>query len=186
MFVGDSGSDVAAEIDACRSFLQSTPWSEQATESIDDARSVLEVLEWLTGADDCPPTYCRETEPGDLVGGRGRIVRPDTDIRHMIALAEAKLAAGQTSYALGTDWHQGVVATLRWVLGDRLMSPIHGTAWTQVPDGPGITIEQREAEDHLAAPRRRPEIPLHFADAVACTCRWLLGGTTQPPVSDDD
>jgi len=49
---------------------------------------------------------CSETEPGDLVGGRGRIVRPDVEIRQMIVSARAKLAAGQASYALGADWHQ--------------------------------------------------------------------------------
>jgi hypothetical protein len=25
----------------------------------------------------------------------------------------------------------------------------------------------------------------HYADAVACTCRWLLGATTRRPVTKD-
>jgi len=179
-------AEIAAEVSACRVFLQSTPWSEDAADAIRRARHVLTVLEWLTGVDDRPPTYCRETEPGDLVGGRGRIVRPDAEIRRMTALAKAKLAAGQTSYALGADWHQGVIATLEWALGDRAASPVLGKAPSGLPEDRDIAIEQGEAEDHLAAPRRGIDIPLHFADAVACTCRWLLAGTTQPPVSDGD
>jgi len=179
-------AEISNEIAACRTFLESTPWSEQADESISRARHVLNVLEWLTGIRDRPPTYCRETEPGDLVGGRGRIVRADAEIRRMIVSARAKLAAIETSYALGADWHQGVIATLEWTLGHQVASPVHGIARAELPDGARIAIEQREAEDHLAAPMRRPGIPLHFADAVACTCRWLLGDTTRPPVSDDD
>lgn|ERR1022692_3423315 len=183
---GADHAEVAAEISACTAFLESTPWSEQAADAICRARQVLELLKWLTGAQDNPPTYCRETEPGDLVGGRGRIVRPEAEIRRMLALAEGKLAAGQTSYALGADWHQGVIVTLQWTRGDRMASPMYGVARAGLPDGARIAIEQSEAEDHLVAPLRSPDIPLHVADAVALTCRWLLGDTTQPPVSDDD
>jgi len=82
-FTGTSTAEVGTaevnnEVGACRAFLENTPWSEEADSSISRAQHVIDVLEWLTGADDCPPTYCRETEPGDLVGGRGRIVRADT------------------------------------------------------------------------------------------------------------
>lgn len=183
---GANLGEIEAEIDACRVFLESTAWSEQIADSIRRAGHIRKVLEWLTGVSDRPPTYCRETEAGDLVGGRGRVVRPDADIRRMIARARAKLAADQTSYALGADWHQGVIATLGWTLGERATSPVLGLDRGGLPDGGHIAIEQGEAEDHLAAPMRRPDVPLHFADATACTCRWLLGGTIQPPVSDGD
>jgi hypothetical protein len=79
-----------------------------------------------------------------------------------------------------------VIAVLEWALGERAASPMLGQARGGLPDGGYIAIEQHEAEDHLAAPARWPDIPLHFADAVALTCRWLLGDTTQPPVSDND
>jgi hypothetical protein len=87
---------------------------------------------------------------------------------------------------MSTAGRWGVIAALEWTLGERAASPMLGKARSGLPDDGHIAIEQGEAEDHLAAPRRRPDISLHFADAVACTCRWLLGGTTQPPVSDGD
>lgn len=179
-------AEVDAEIAICRTYLESTPWSEQSTDSIRRARHVLKMLDWLTGTDDRPPTYCRETEPGDLVGGRGQIVRPDVEIRRMILTAREKLAAGQTSYGLGADWHEGVIATLEWASGDRAESPIRGKALGEPPDGPQITIEQGEAEELITPPQWPADIPFHFADAVASTCRWLLGGTIRPPVTEDD
>jgi hypothetical protein len=183
---GPDRADITAEIKACRTFLQTTAWSQEAAPQINRARAVLKILEWLTGTDDRPPTYCRDTQPGDLVGGRGGIVRPVAEIQRMIAMAQAKLASGQTSHSLGAEWHHGVIETLRWVLGDRPDTPILRAVRPGLPDGGRISIEQHEAENHLAAPGTRPDIPYHYADAVACTCRWLLGGTTTPPVTNDD
>src|ERR1700761_4936453 len=74
---GANSADIDGELRECRSFLERTPWSTKMADRIDEAQVVIELLEWLTGACDVPPTYCRETEPGDLVGGRGRIVRSD-------------------------------------------------------------------------------------------------------------
>lgn len=183
---GASRSDVDTEIAACHTYLQSTPWSEGAERTISRAQDLLPVLEWLTGAQDTPPTYRRETEPGHLIGGRGRIIRTDAEIRHMLAMARAKLAAGQTSYALGTDWHRGVIATLEWVLGEQPESPVLRSARNGLPDGARIAVEQAEAEELTTPPLREPGIPFHFADAVAAACRWLLGGTTRPPVTGGD
>jgi hypothetical protein len=78
-------AEVSREIGACRAYLHGTPWSEETDDPISRAQHVVNLLEWLTGRSDTPPTYCREAEPGDLVGGRGPIVRPDADIRRMIA-----------------------------------------------------------------------------------------------------
>jgi hypothetical protein len=147
---GASPADIDGELRECRSFLEQTPWSAETADRIDQAQVVIDLLEWLTGTSDVPPTYCRETEPGDLVGGRGRIVRADADIRRILALAQANIMSGQTSYALGTDWHQGIIATLRWVLGDRALTPIRRHVSPGQPVGSQITIEQGEAEDYLS------------------------------------
>ncbi len=178
-------SDIVREIDRCRLFLQTTPWSEDADRQIGCAQRISDLLEWLVGKTDVPPTYCRETGPGDLVGGRGRIVRSDAEVREQLTLAQAKLVSGQTSYALDTDWHEGVIATFQWVFGDCALTPILGHLASEQPSGGQIFIEKGEAEEHLANPRARPEVPYHYADAVACSCRWLLGGTTRTPVSPE-
>ena len=193
---GAGRADVHAEITACRAYLQSTPWSEEADATISRAQDLLKVLEWLTGADDKPPTYCRETEPGDLVGGRGLIVRPYLEIQRMIARARAKLAAGQTSHGLGADWHQGVIATLAWAGGDRDTPPMAHEDPTEAcahspssgPPGPrDIARERGAAEEHLEPlGYKHGDIAFHYADAVAATIRWLYGETTTPPVTDDD
>ena len=193
---GASSADVQAEIAACRAYLQSTPWSEQASMPISRARNTLEILEWLTGAVDKPPTYLRETEPGDQVGGRGLIVRPYLEIRRMIAQAREKLTAGQTSHGLGADWHQGVIATLAWAGGDRDTPPMAhedpAGACTHSPSSgpPGprdIARERGAAEEHLEPlGREHGNIAFHYADAVAATIRWLYGETTTPPAAGDD
>jgi hypothetical protein len=183
---GANRSDIEAEIAQCRTFLHSTPWSESAADRIDEAHAALSILEWLTGAKDRPPTYCPETQPGDLVGGRGRIVRPDSQIRSMLTLARVKLASGRTSHALGADWHRGAIETLRWVLGERTATPTLGTIHSGPPDDRQIAIEQGEAEDHLTSPATQHGIAYLYLDAIACTCRWLLGGTTRPPATPED
>jgi hypothetical protein len=192
---GADRADVDAEIAACRAYLRSTPWSEEADDPISRAQDVLKILEWLTGADDKPPTYRRETEPGDLVGGRGLIIRPYTEITRMILLANGKLAAGTTSLSLGADWHQGVIATLTWASGDRATPPMahDGPApacthpASSGPPGPrDIARERGAAEEHLEPlGYKHGDIAVSYADAVACTIRWLYGETTTPPVTDD-
>jgi hypothetical protein len=182
---GAVDADIYTELGSCRSYLQATPWSEEADAAIGRAQHVLKLLEWLTGADDIPPTYRRETEPGDLVGGRGRIIRSAAEIRRMLQLARANLAAGPASLELGADWLQGVIAALRWVLGDLAESPVLGQVISGLPDGAHVTIEQDEAAERITPPLRPASMPARYCDAVASTCRWLLGGTTRPPVSED-
>lgn len=190
---GARGEQVAAEITACRRYLQSTPYSEKAENTIDRARDVLKILEWLTGADDVPPTYTRGTQPGDLVGGRGPVVRSYTQVRTMAARAREQLAAGDTTgWGSGPGWHEGVIATLSWVLGGRADPPMAhpgGTACSHPPsDGlPGPAEMRRErgaAEEHIQVlGYRHGDIVPGYADAVACTLRWLWGQTTTPPLA---
>jgi hypothetical protein len=189
---GAHGEDVAAEVATCRRYLQSTPYSENAEDTIDRARYVMKVLEWLIGADDVPPVYTAGTEPGDLVGGRGPVVRPYTQLRQMAQLARDQLAAGDTAgWGSGPGWHEGVIATLSWVLGGRADPPMThpgGTACSHPPsDGlPGPAEMRRErgaAEEHIQAlGYRHGDIAPGYADAVACTLRWLWGQTTTPPI----
>ena len=189
---GASPDDAAAEISAARRYLRSTPYSTEAADTITRARNVLEILEWLTGASDLPPTYTHGTEPGDLTGGRGPVVRPYTQLRQMAQLARDQLAAGDTTgWGSGPGWHEGVIATLSWVLGGRADPPMThpgGTVCSHPPsDGlPGPAEMRRErgaAEEHIQAlGYRHGDIAPGYADAVACTLRWLWGQTTTPPI----
>jgi len=189
---GASPAEIEAEIAACRGYLRSAPWSEETDQAVRSASRVLKVLEWLTGADDRPPACCPGTEPGDLVGGRGLIVRPGLEIRRMIAAAGGKLAAGEGSHGLGGDWHLGVIATLTWVEGDRAVPPMAhgGTVACMHPDSAGrpgpreIWRERTAAEQHIAPlGYKHGDIAFHYADAVAFTLRWLYGETITPPVT---
>jgi hypothetical protein len=188
---GARAEDVAAEITACHRYLQSTPYSDEADETIDRARYVLKVLEWLSGASDLPPTYTRGTEPGSLTGGRGPIVRPYAVILRMTARAREQLDAGDTAgYGSGPGWHQGVIATLTWVNGGREDPPMAHPGGTcthppsdGLPAGAEMTRERGAAEEHIEyGGYQHGDIAPGYADAVACTLRWLYGQTTTPPV----
>ena len=189
---GARPDDVAAEIAAAGRYLRSTRYSDEAAEQIGRTRHVLRVLEWLTGVSDLPPVYTAGTEPGDLTGGRGPVVRPYTQLRQMAALAREQLAAGDTAgWGSGPGWHEGVIATLSWVLGGRADPPMThpgGTVCSHPPsDGlPGPAEMRRErgaAEEHIQAlGYRHGDIAPGYADAVACTLRWLWGQTTTPPI----
>jgi hypothetical protein len=192
---GPTPTQLSAEIKACRAYLQSTPGTNSNADSIHRANHVLKILEWLTGADDKPPTYRRETEPGDLVGGRGRVVRPYITIRFMVQEARKKIETGQTSHGFGADWHRGVIATLLWTEGERATPPMahEDSGWEcdhsdseGVPTRREIARERGAAEEHLEPLGfKHGDIAAPYADAVACTIRWLYGETTTPPVTDD-
>jgi hypothetical protein len=191
---GAGPAHLGNEIAACSAHLRSTPSTEENVESVGNARDVLKVLEWLTGADDAPPTYQLETQPGDLVGGRGLIVRPYLEIRRMIQEARAKAGNGQTSYGFGTAWHQGVIATLMWTEGDTPTPPMAHSGGLEcthpdsvdVPTKREIARERGAAEEHLESfGYKHGDISDQYADAVACTLRWLYGQTTRPPVTED-
>lgn len=184
---------LAGETAACRIHLESTPSTEGNSESVDRAYAILRLLQWLTGENDKPPTYRRETQPGDLVGGRGLIVRPYLEIRLMIQEARQKIETGETSLGFGRAWHEGVIATLRWVEGETPLPPIaHSGGSCRHPDSDGlptkreIARERGAAEEHLEPlGYKHGHILAQRADAVACTLRWLYGQTTTAPVTDD-
>lgn len=190
---GPTSAQLAAEITAAHDYLQSTPSTEPHADSISRAHNTLELLEWLTGAHDDPPTYRRETQPGDMVGGRGLIVRPYIEIRRIIQEARHKIESGETSLGFGRAWHEGVIATLRWVEGETPLPPMaHTGGICRHPDSEGlptkreIARERGAAEEHLEPlGYKHGDIPAQRADAVACTLRWLYGQTTTSPVTDD-
>jgi hypothetical protein len=65
---------------------------------------VARILEWLTGASDIPPAYTLGTQPGDLVGGRGPVVRTPAAIAAAAARAQG---------------NAGAQAALEWAAGQR-------------------------------------------------------------------
>jgi hypothetical protein len=189
---GARPDNVAAEIDACRRYLRSTPYTPEAADTISRTRRILKLLEWLTGADDLPPTYSRNTQPGDLVGGRGVIVRPYAELTRVMARARAQAETGDTDgYASGPGWYDGVLATITWINGGREDPPMAhpgGTSCSHPPAGglPGAGDIRRElaaAAEHLepGGYRHGSHSP-GYADGVAATLRWLTGRTTIPPV----
>lgn len=190
---GARADDVAAEITACHGYLRSTPYSDEAAETIARAEYLLSILEWLSGASDLPPTYTRGTEPGSLTGGRGPVVRPYAVILAMTARAREQLDAGDTAgYGSGPGWHEGVIATLTWVNGGREDPPMAHPGGTVcrhppsdgLPSPAEMARERGAAEEHLEyGGYQHGDIAPGYADAVACTLRWLYGQTTTPPVA---
>jgi hypothetical protein len=188
---GARPGDVADEMAACRRHLRSTPYSEAAADSIRRARSVRAVLAWLTGESDLPPAYTAGTRPGDLVGGRGPVVRDHAAITAMAARARSQLAADDTGWGSGPGWHEGAIATLNWAAGESpdppMAHPGAGPCSHPPSDGPPgdaeMTRELRAAEEHA-----EPGGQQHgghspgYADAVAATLAWLYGQTTTPPI----
>jgi hypothetical protein len=189
---GAGRGDVAAEITACRRYLETTPYSAQAAAAIGRARHIIRILEWLTGASDLPPAYTRGTGPGDLVGGRGPVVRTPAETAAAAARARAQRDAGDTAgWGSGPGWHDGVIATLEWAAGDSAGPPMAHPGQGPCshppsggpPGGAEMTRELRAAEEHLepGGYRHGSHSP-GYADAVASTLRWLYGQTTAPPV----
>lgn len=183
---------IGAEISACSRYLQSTPWSKETDEKISQARDVLEVLEWLAGITDQPPVYTAGTQPGDLTGGRGPVVRTADDIAGTLTRATRQASAGDTAgWGSGPGWHAGVIATLAWASGGRAAPPMDhpgpGACTHPAPEGlpsdQDMRREQLAAEEHLQpGGYRHGDHSPGYADAVVTTIGWLYGETTQPPV----
>jgi len=190
---GAGPGDVAAEITACRRYLETTPYSGQAATAIGRARHVARILEWLTGASDLPPAYTSGTEPGDLAGGRGPVVRTAAETSAAAARARAQRDAGDTAgWGSGPGWHDGVIATLEWAGGHHAEPPMahpgsscSGPCSHPPSAGPPtpaeMTRERRAAEEHLEpGGYRHGSRSSGYADAVAATLAWLYGQGPRP------
>ena len=99
------------------------------------ADAAATVLRWLLGTDDHVPVRC--TNPGELVGGFGDIVRSREQMADLVVLAgPAQRAAAVRSLDTGAapgereharreaDYLDGVLMTLAWVCGERAETPI--------------------------------------------------------------
>ena len=159
------------------------------------ADAAVTVLRWLIGVDDAVPV--RGTNPGELVGGFGDIVRSREQLANLVTSAgtayrdaaakslETGDAPGDRERARGeAHYLDGVLMTLAWVRGDRNETPISRTR-------PGVTAktlkrERIHAEDAIEQGRdwcaadRFPE--RSYGEGVKCTITWLLGGSTASPI----
>ena len=156
------------------------------------ADAAATVLRWLIGVDDHVPA--RSTNPGELVGGFGDIVRSPMHIAEVtVHAAEVRQASAAASSDAGLDagarhsasqrvhYLDGVTATLEWVLGDRAEAPI-----TQA-ENRGVTRRElkREriyAEDVLEHRRDEEAVDRWYAEGVKSTASWLLGDSSAVPV----
>jgi len=174
-----SPEDLQAEISACETYLTTTNYSDETAQQLEDARDVLELLRWITGKTDKPPAYSDGTLPGDLVGGRGVIVRSTADLTALATAARTGTGPRATA----------VAATLAWLAGTGPAPMAHPepgpcTHPAPQPGGPGeqaIIREQRAAEEH-AEPggyRHGTHTPA-YAAAVTGAIRWALGDPEQP------
>ncbi len=143
--------------------------------------------------DDHVPVRC--TNPGELVGGFGDIVRSREQIADLVVLAgPAQRAAAVRSLDTGAvpgerkdarreaDYLDGVLMTLAWVRGERAETPI---SHTQVETTTRTLKRERlHAEDAIerGADRHAADRPSRFyGEAVQSTVSWLLGDSTAPP-----
>lgn len=185
MPVGPDGPDLATELETARTIID-RPWDPAESEEIERARSVLDILEWLTGVSDLPPTFRIDTQPGDLMRGRGPVVRESGDIEYVIALATLFADHRIDLFGRGRSpgWHAGVAAALNWILGTRLGPPVsqsdrheraHG-----LPSGEEIVRECQTAWNMESRPHHG-DLPSGYAGGVVAALTWVTGKTTEWP-----
>lgn len=161
------------------------------------ADAAATVLRWLIGVDDHVPV--RDTNPGELVGGFGDVVRsPEHIAKVAVHAAEARRAvvAASTDAALDasarhsasqrTHYLNGVTATCGWALGDRGEAPITRTE-NRGATRKALKQERIHAEDVVESGRdgevRDGEVvDRSYAEGVKSTISWLLGDSTADPV----
>lgn len=160
------------------------------------ADAAATILRWLIGIDDHVPV------PGDsrggLVGGFGEIVRSLEQIRNALVLAaERQRQAAARAKAIDanpddrqraqqeSDYLNGVLATLLWILGDRSEAPISRSQSRELT-AEDFKRERVDAIDLIEEGRRpwMPDrtLPPWYGAGVKETISWLLGDSTTPPV----
>lgn len=159
------------------------------------ADAAATVLRWLIGLDDHVPVRC--TNPGELVGGFGDLVRSQDQVADLVALTgPAQRAAAAKSLDTGAppgdreharqeaDYLDGVLVTLAWASGERTESPVsHGQA---VVTSRTMKQERLHAEDLIEHGGDRHNVSRFptgsYGEGVKATITWLLGDTTAPPI----
>lgn len=157
------------------------------------ADAAATVLRWLLGTDDHVPVRC--TNPGELVGGFGDIVRSPEQMADLVVLARAaQQAAAARSLDVGAapgereharqeaDYLDGTLMTLAWVYGERPETPVsHAQAELTSRT---LKRERLHAEDAIQQGADQPAAgrPSRFyGEGAQSTISWLLGDSTVPP-----
>ena len=157
------------------------------------ADAAATVLRWLLGTDDHVPVRC--SDPGELVGGFGDIVRSREQIADLVELAQpAQRAAAGRSLDTGSapgdreharreaDYLDGVLMTLAWVGGERAETPITHVQVEMMTRT--LKRERLHAEDVIehGADRHAAGRPSRFyGEGIQSTISWLLGDSTVSP-----
>jgi hypothetical protein len=157
------------------------------------ADAAATVLRWLVGTADHIPE--RSTNPGELVGGFGDIVRSREQIADLVVLARpAQETVTARSLDVGAapsereharreaDYLDGVLITLAWVCGECTETPVsHAQAEATTR---ALKRERLHAEDAIeqGADQRAPDRPSRsYGEGVQSAISWLLGDTTAHP-----
>ena len=160
------------------------------------ADAAATVLRWLIGDDDHVPVRCENR--GALVGCFGDVVRSPAQIAGILAVAvEGQRRAAARALDIDADpgdrrfarqdseYLDGVVATLAWVLGDRPETPITRAHPRELTTR-DLKVERVHAEDVIEQARypwmadRLP--PPWYGEGVKHSITWLLGDSIAPPV----
>jgi len=159
------------------------------------ADAAATVLRWLIGDDDRVPV--RGENRGELVGGFGGVVRSPAQMADVMAAAvqgQRRVAAVGRDIDADPDNRQfarqdaeyldGVMATLAWVLSERVEAPITRRQSRQLTTR-DLKTERVHAEDVIEQ-ARNPEMigrlpSSRYGEGVKFTITWLLGDSTARP-----
>ena len=162
------------------------------------ADAAATILRWLIGADDHVPVRC--SNPGELVGGFGDVVRSRKQITEMAALAaraQHKVAGSSldTSARMGdqegvrqsADYLRGLWGTLAWVCGERAAAPISQGEIAAIT-ARALKRERLRAEDAIEQGGDRAAgsgvSPRSYGEGVMTAINWLLGDSSVAPAAD--
>lgn len=157
------------------------------------ADAAATVLRWLLGTDDHVPVRC--TNPGELVGGFGDVVRSPQQMADLVALAgPAQRAAAVLSLDAGVvpgereharreaDYLDAVLMTLAWVRGERAETPItHAHVETTTRTLKRERLHAEDATEQRADQHATGQPSRRYGEGVQSTISWLLGDSTAPP-----
>jgi len=157
------------------------------------ADAAATVLRWLLGIDDHVPVRC--TNPGELVGGFGNVVRSLQQMADLVVLAQpAQRAAVARSLDPGTapdereharreaDYLDGMLMTLAWVCGERAETPItHAQVETTARNLKRERVHAEDAMEQCADQHAADQPSRPYGEGVQSTISWLLGDSTAPP-----